>query len=390
MAKQLTHFLPEESAEAPKPAPTKPAPDPKEVQRQKLAAEYDIPDEDHGTPEPVVASAPSVTPAAAERLSPGSGSSQPQHKHPTFLTQLAKDELGYDDDELASMPTKAVEKALMAIRQAQRRQPTPAPVESSAPSTPATSAAKPAPPPDDALDFGDHKVRARDKDGYETDELVPAFEGAYDPGLIKILKDQQKKIKALEAIVGQVAGHIQAEVSEKVYGTVDQVFSNHPELFGEGTRHDIDPKSDEFARRRAVAKMADEVAEVHKQLGVKSTIKQRVEQSIQALFGVGAEGASPKALPSPAPTAPKRLTPPKDPVTGLFVSPKTVETEPEETEATERQKAWMQAGVRQPTNREAPELPHGRQRAIKALEQRRREAEANGVYDDGDANDDEI
>lgn len=339
-----------------KPSESSPAPAPKPTPQEAANAAY-LDDEFGESPEPTPAPKSASTAAAAGQViapSPPSGAEKPvaaaDPPHLSVYRQLAKRE-GYEDDEVAAMTADELYRvARMASRKAASdAKPSTRQSESVAP----VSVAKPEPQSEPEIDLG---WGEEEVDGV----LTKLSDKNYDPGLVRVLKNIVKENRELRNIVQGIGGHLHAQEQNKVFDEIDTLFSQRPELFGSGSRSDIESGSPEHAKRVAVVRLMDELAKTHKELGVKSTFKQRHAQAVHALFGGSAENLASVEVGAPNSAVPQKASRERDPETGHFLTDAQIERRL-------RQEAWVRGGVAQPTQREPDELPPGDRKARRGI-----------------------
>lgn len=391
---------PVETPNAPPPPKPKPATQPKPPQNRRaeadearrkryeeLAAEYDFSDEE--TEFDPVHDSVDVQPGRkqpAQKSTSTSGSSvsgdgagpaapPPPPKHDPLTLQLAR-EYQLSDEELKLPPEQltrlvgivhrrelAREKSVGDALRAQQPRP------GDDPATPAAGSRAGADHADDAaIDWGEEE-----RDG----QKVKVTDDDIHPSLVKVIKDQARRIRELEALsetVKTLAGREQARAAQTAAQQIDGAFAAlgedfHP-LFGAGGVHSGEVKADsmEYFRRKAVL---DSFAKVPPGPG---SVEENIQKRARELFGAGLP-----STPKFGSSVPTRKTPPKDPETGRFVKPD------EYDEAQAREEAWVRGGTARPTHREADDLPKGRERAIRKVREMK---EQLGILN-GDASEDE-
>lgn len=279
---------------------------------QNLSVEYDL----DPTPTPPMP-APASEPARTPLRDPATGQFVKPNTHPARTVRMAKD-LGFSDEEIATMPTAELRQAVMEAaverQYTQQAQTIGRAVESNQVRTPPhlPPEATPQPPADDFT------LKAEDYD-----------EGLY--GVVKALWDRVKQLEASQAEFSQVAQHVRSQAEQTVVQQIDGEFARFPELFGKGGLADLPQDGPDMARRKAVVAYANSLKD--------GTPGQRVAKAIATLY----PAASPKAKEEPKPE-PKPAAHPTPDI-----------------------EAWLNGGLASPTHRSGANEPNGPEKAARTL-----------------------
>lgn len=239
-----------------------------------------------------------------------------------------------------------------------------------------------------------HAIRGQEapKPAAEEEPDDPEWEDLAEP-VKKSLRKQRDTIKALEKQVREGNEREQARQREAYFDALDQQFTKiakeSPELagiIGAGTRHELEEGSiQEWARLRilkeANADQTPNLTFAQKMAKAARGIKWGIAPAAPApvpvseQYGASAPGGgvaaqAPAGETPPAPAAPARKVPPKNPVDGRF----------ESLPAEEREAAWQKGGTAPPTSRESG-LPPGEK---KAMQTARRLMLQHGLLDEDD------
>lgn len=331
--------------------------------QQALADAYRLDDDaplggDSPPPQPAASSASAEPPVPSKPTPPKdpitgrflpAGAPAPG-QHPQRLIRLAN-ELGMDEAEIAAMPdTATLEQVvhhlnLKSLREAKAnnrdRMTTPNPTLADRP-TPPSPAVSPAAADDDPL--ADYDWGEMDGENGKIKVTLDQF----NPGLVKLLRDQAKELKTLRAQVGFLTAHEGIRQDETRNQMIDRVFdSSGLERLGKGRGRDMKQLDPAFQRRLAVLAVAEKIPG--------EDIEARVKEAIQILYGEPV-AASPSE-PEPGPTL------------------------------TENQRRWQAAQVARPTQRKEAPLRPGKAAAVRAVAEQLNSFGAETVNGDVDADD---
>ncbi len=215
-----------------------------------------------GGPEPEGDSTP--PPASVPRNPDGTFA---KHRHAAHTLQMARD-MGLSEEEIDQAPPEELGRVVYHLnRQAltgamQRAQM--ADLERGKPKAePASPAAE---PPADDLGLN---------------------EAEYDPGLLKVIKQQQAKIKEMEAALKEVKTFQQDRVRESVESRWDRALQKHEAIVGKGPSRNLSRDSPEIIKRRAVWQMVEGMAQKP------GTVEEKIDRAVQALFGSSPPASEP-------------------------------------------------------------------------------------------------
>jgi hypothetical protein len=333
-----------------------PVPEPNAVQTaeaQQVAQLYDIePDAPAAAAPAVRAAASAGTPTAADGVAAAPPAAPVPTAIPPMLARMAED-LGIDEDTIKTS-SEAELKALVSYmarelrtdREARRREQI---ASTGRESPPDPNLPQPAVPSRAGRDGAADPAPAAE----EYTLALGEDEALFDPRLLKGIRTALSlhgKVAKLEAMVGQIGGHIQAQVNETLGERVDRLFSSLPDShvahFGKDKgRRDLDRDSPEMIRRMAVLQLAD---------GMKGgSFESRFKKAVEALYG--ATGHSAQSPSQPTPREGRQL-PPKGP-DGRFVNRS-------EAAAVEQ---WNDSGLASPTDRNGGSEPQGPAKATKSV-----------------------
>ena len=297
---------------------------------QNLAALYETGDTGLSDADtvPVQAAQPPAIPAPPAAAAPEPP--KPEPKHSKRLLRMATD-LGMAAEEIASLsPDELDDEVYHRTREAailareNRRADT---IEARGAPAPAASPPPASPAAPENIDLG-------------------LDESQYDPGLLKIMKDQAKELKRLQGELQHVRQREVACEQESTEEAIDRVFgelgASYEPVIGKGRGQELRADGAEFGRRIAIINEASRLA------GPKATRNQVIAKI----------GAAAKSLFAGLATAPSPPTTPP-------VTPATEATPAAILE--QRRQDWNGAGLAKPTNRE-PQEPKGE---AKALQDRR-------------------
>jgi hypothetical protein len=264
--------------------------------------------------------------------------------HPAYLVEAARD-LGFSEDEIADLPTAKLHNVVHRWQQAQARHrdrdatqrtlDRPAGTSPEGPGAPAAPVGAPAPADDVAIDLG------IDEGDYD-----PVLLGGIKKALKNVLAPYQQKIKALEAVVGELRTREVHRENETNAERLDRAFAGlgDKEFLGDGPGRTLKGDSPEFSRRMAILNEAARLT------GTKTPSVQQVIDQVQKahknLFGGRSQPTA-----APAPQQPAKS--------------KDGHPTPEE---------WARGGVQVPTARQQPALPPGEERAKRNLREKFKEA----------------
>lgn len=168
----------------------------------------------------------------------------------------------------------------------------------------------------------------------EEDEFDLA-EADYDPKVYKLLKTLHAENKALKKHVSGLSEREEKRTTGALFEKFDEAFAALPDdllpLFGDGGGSDLDPKSDEMLRRRAVLAATGLTPDQAATMG-QTAFNRAVHAVVKKMFAQARPAQTQPAAPADPygnplgggageRQPPGRQTPPKDPVTGRFVSP---------------------------------------------------------------------
>ncbi len=259
--------------------------------KQNIAEQYELGDaaSHDAAPEPAVPATPTepqpaaVSQSASNVPEPPPAHSLPRNPDGTFaprateppqhssrLIEMAHD-FGLSDDEISSLPTPILEKAVHKLYKQQQelfRQHSIQATLQQPPSQPAQI------PDGSGVPGGTPEPTPSDLGINEAD---------YDPGLMGVIKKLQAEINTLKAAHQQTA---QLSFNEQC----DIAFAKHKAHVGEGTRSDLTDDSPFLARRVAILNMV-------KLMPQKGTLQSRIDKAVETLYG------TPAKPDAPAPTA---------------------------------------------------------------------------------------
>jgi hypothetical protein len=289
-----------------------------------LLDQYDLGDTDRSST--LGAGEPAPRPASPPK-DPATGRFVSQSKHPDRLTRIAKD-LGFGQDEIDSLPTAELRQEIQIAQQerANQRQ-----IDSIS----------------RAMEQPSHPARGDAAGEPVSSPAAPEYdlgidETQYDSGIIGAMKKLADQNKKLQARLDQVENYTRAQQHETAVQRLDRAFGSlgatFEGLLGKGSRADLDPKSVEVRRRKAIVEEAMALA------GPKASVEavaSKIEEAARTFFGV--------------PQKAKK------------------EKEPQEAEKpTPEQEEWLDGALERPTHRLGSDEPLGREKAIRAIEQARR------------------
>lgn len=191
---------------------------------------------------------------------------------------------------------------------------------------------KPDPEPEDEVDWG-----------YDAKERRKLTEQDFDPETASRIKRAHEKEKTLNKRLSTLEQRLEHEAkarqsaqAQQVVGAFDRFFAKHPDIFGEGTVDEIDPRSEEAEARATFYDAAKGDPRV-------------IERKFKALYG-RTQKAAPKEEPKKA----------EQEKAGL------------ETNGEAKKKRWNDAALQKPSHREHDE-PKGEMKAMKAAARWQRE-----------------
>ena len=270
-----------------------------------------------------------------------------QSTHSPSLARRAK-EMGFTDEEIASYDSETLDEMVWKLRdKAQPRveQPT---LQKSNVEQP------PAPPPEPE----------EDPYAWLDDKMFPEYASNIKKAIKKSISEAtaelREELKAAKAELAQVTSHLDRQATETVHQQIDRTFNEMgpawTKVLGKGTIGEVGKA--QKTTRNAIVSHAQQLA---KQNG--GTITSHLKAAAQALYGqfVADEPETPKK------PAQRR------------VSREEIDVDAE-IEGLDDE--WENAGLHRPTNRRQPELPKGRERAMRRVSERFREA-GQDIYGSG-------
>lgn len=272
------------------PQPTTPTAEVAADPGKALLEKYEIAEDPTSTGEP---ESEPAAPAAASTTPPPSVPASVANdapKHPASLVARAR-KAGFDDDDLADLSTDDLRDAV-SQRQAER-------AATAAAERVLNAAGRPIDPvTKQFLPANQPAASAPEREEFQLGMTREEFEaagvtGELHPVIQKALAPLAAELKALKAdnarLLAEAQGRRQADHLDKA----DREFVKHPDLFGSGSRDDLDPKGDEWNRRLAVLRVMDTIP-----AGERTTFGKDFDRTRRLLFPAAAAPA-----PKPAPAA---------------------------------------------------------------------------------------
>lgn len=284
-----------------------PDPTPTNDPGKELLKRYEVaedPDSTPPEPEPPAAAtgeadtsgvaSPTAASPAAPPSTPASVAATDAPKHPASLVKRAR-KLGFDDDDLADLSTDDLRDAVSDRAAARAAEDAAVRVLNAAgkPIDPVTKRFLPADAQPDAAPKADEFSLGMTRDELEAAGVI----GDLHPVLQKLLAPLAAEIRALKADNAKIVEHVQSRARAEQFDALDREFVKHPHLYGEGSRHDLDPDSPLSRKRLAVIREMEEMAT----RGEKLPFAKAFAKAHAALFG---DVAPPAPKPEPA-AAPK-------------------------------------------------------------------------------------
>lgn len=178
--------------------------------------------------------------------------------------------------------------------------------------------------------------------GQESDPAeITLDEAQFDPALVSAFKKLADDNKSLRDRLAQVEQYAAGQQQMSLAARADRVFAKYEDVLGKGRGHELDPNSDELARRKVILSVVDS----DKGPG---TIEQKIERAYARIYG-----GKPQSKPEPEPKASGRIS----------------------------REEWAEAGLARPTHRGNGQEPKGERKAVATAGRIMRE---RGYYDDGD------
>jgi hypothetical protein len=283
---------------------------------------------------------------------------------PASLLRRAKENCGFDDGEIAEMTQPELERVVLRVEQQLLRQQRESQransvlnavnqpqVEPTGFDTPQPAA--PQPPVPEVDEFAD----------FDPDEAHPVI-----VKLVNRVKALDAEVKSLRGLKVEFAQEKQRRADETFSQQCDRFFAGSPEVYGDGDFRAVKPGTPERMKRAATIATAAKFKT--------GSWEEKLTAAHEALWG-------PRQIQSPVPEvgAPARQLPPRG-AQGRFERPDPLQ------QAIEAQ--YRDAALARPTQREAPELPPGREKAIQTasrLMNHMTSEQSNGSADDANADD---
>lgn len=297
------------------------------------------------------------TPQPAAPSTPPAGAANPGG-HSSLLVATAR-RAGLSDEEIAGASKEDILAAIQLValdRSNERRLDGQKPSAASGDGTGGPDAAaqptpRPTAPPADEIDWGE---------GVEDGKAVRYTDADIHPAILKVIKDQARRIAQLEGVSGQLVNVEVSRQQRTIDDLLDDAFEALPAglqaIFGKGSINDLEKGGKEQKRRLALLVSA----------GIDTTKPPRIKELVRRLSEAAADlypqaatadppapaGSYGPGSAAPAPAA--KPTPPKDPSTGKFL--------PTADE-------WASAGSLTPTPRRHP-AEKGFEKAVEAVAQK--------------------